>query len=79
MLGGREVAVAVVTGLTNPENITHSHITSTCLLCCITGSKEKHPTPKIKGCTANEDKQWESEIQKRPSFYLLSSSSYGSH
>ena len=33
---------------TIPENRTQSHITSTCLLCCITGSKEKPLSPKIK-------------------------------
>ena len=38
------VCVFALTGL----NITHSHITSTCLLCCITGSKAKRPSPKIK-------------------------------
>lgn len=40
--------VCIFPGWTLPENITHSHITSTCLLCCITGSKEKRPSPKIK-------------------------------
>lgn len=38
----------VITRSTIPDKITHSHITSTCLLCCITGSKEKRPFPKIK-------------------------------
>lgn len=33
---------------TIPVNITHTHITSACLLCCITGSKAKRPSPKIK-------------------------------
>lgn len=42
--GGRARSLAP----TIPVNITHTHITSACLLCCITGSKAKRPSPKIK-------------------------------
>lgn len=48
LLVRRTDGVRAVSNLTIHNNVTHAHITSTCLLCCITGSKERRPFPKIK-------------------------------